>query len=182
MTTPSDSAGWPARPVVLVGLMGAGKTSTARRIAAGLGRPLRDSDHDLEKQYGLTAAEQVAQDGVAILHEREARHIREALVEQPPPVIAAAASVVEDPATRSALANAFVVWLHAPTWLLAKRMRDGAHRPHYDADLKQMLAAQQQRRERWFRSVADLDVDVSVTTPAEVARRVLVTFRAQRNR
>lgn len=157
--------------------MGAGKTSAARRIADALGRSLRDSDQDLFERYGLTAAEQVTRDGVAALHEREARHVREALAEQPPPVIAAAASVVDDPTTRAALASSFVVWLHAPTWVLAQRMRDGEHRPHYDADLQKMLAAQYQRRERWFRSVADLSLDVSVATPAEVAQQVLAAFR-----
>lgn len=173
----SDPDRWPDRPVVLVGLMGAGKTSAARRIADQLGRTLRDSDQDLMARYGLTAAEQVTRDGVAALHEREARHVREALAERPPPVIAAAASVVDDPTARAALASSFVVWLHAPTWVLAQRMRDGAHRPHLDADLPRMLAAQQQRRERWFRAVADLSVDVSVTTPEEVARRVLSAFQ-----
>lgn len=178
MTVRTGRPAWSDRPIVLVGLMGAGKTSVAVRVAAALGRRLRDSDPDLLERYGLTAAEQVARDGVAVLHEREAHHLRQALTELPPPVIAAAASVVDDPAARAALGPAFVVWLHAPTWVLAQRMRDGGHRPHYDTDLSRMLTEQQRRRERWFRSVADLVVDVSVTSPEEAARRILEAFRA----
>ena len=93
-------------------------------------------------------------------------------------MIAAAASVVEDEASRAALAPAFVVWLYAPTWVLAQRMREGAHRPHYDTDLARMLADQLRRRERWFREVADLVVDVSLTTPDEAARTILDAFHA----
>lgn len=93
----ADRPDQPDRPVVLLGLMAAGKTSVATRLAELLGRPVRDSDRDLERRYGATAAEQYRRHGVEVLHAREASQLREALAARPAPVIAAAASVVDDP-------------------------------------------------------------------------------------
>lgn len=164
------------RPVVLLGLMGSGKTTVARLVAKALGRPMRDSDDELEATYGLSAAEQVARHGKDVLHQRESQQLRQALADQRAPVVAAAASVVEDPACRAALAGAFVVWLDAPAAVLAERMRDGAHRPHYHPDLEKMLTEQYQRRARWFSQVADLRVDVAESSPRQAAERVLAAL------
>jgi shikimate kinase len=175
------------RPVVLVGLMGAGKTSVATRLAAALGRDLRDSDADLQRRYGASAAEQSGRPGAGVLHAREAAVLREALAQRPPPVVAAAASVVEDPACRAALAGAFVVWLDAPPSVLADRFRAALapaaggpaadrHRPQYHPDPEAMLADQHRRRAGWFRQVADLVVDVGGTTPDQAAATVLAAL------
>lgn len=119
------------RPVVVVGLMGSGKTSVARRLAEALGRPLRDSDADLTDRYGASAADQYVAAGTAALHAREASQLQEALASRPPPVVAAAASVIDDPGCRVALADAYVVWLDAPPRVLAGRIGDDDHRPRY---------------------------------------------------
>lgn len=168
------------RPVVIVGLMGSGKTSVATRVAEALGRPLHDSDEDLQEWYGRNAAEHVEKYGAGVLHTREARQLREALAQalaqDPPPVVAAAASVVEDPACRETLADALVVWLDAPPPVLADRMRDGAHRPHFEADLEKMLTGQRERRAGWFAEVADLVIDVDRVGPDEAAAMVLAAL------
>lgn len=164
------------RPVVLVGLMGSGKTSVARRLAEALDRPLRDSDADLTQRYGRSAAEQYAQHGVAVLHAREAEQLREALAAPGPPVIAAAASVVDDPECRQLLAEAYVVWLDAPPAVLAGRIGAQDHRPHYDPDPAAMLHRQYRERAGRFRAVADLTVDVGEHGPAETAATVLAAL------
>lgn len=166
-----------SEPIVLVGLMGSGKTSVGTLLAAELGRHFRDSDWGLERRYGQTAAEQVAQYGADVLHEREAAVVREGLLARPPAVIAAAASVVEDPPTRAALAGAYVVWLDAPPEVLAGRIGPGGdHRPHYDPDPVVMLTRQRARRAPWFREIADLKVDVSEINPDEVTARILAAL------
>lgn len=164
------------RPVVLLGLMGAGKSSVAAGLADALGMPWRDSDQDLQARYGLDAAEHAQRYGADVLHEREAVQLRDALAQDPPPVVAAAASVVEDPDCRRALQPAFVVWLDAPPEVLADRMRDGEHRPHYRADLVQMLADQRHRRAGWFAELADLTVDVRDTSPEQAVATVRETL------
>lgn len=161
------------QPVVVVGLMGSGKTTVGSRVAAALGRPFRDSDADLLEWFGDSAAEQYATLGQPALHSREAAHLRDALAAAPPPVVAAAASVVDDAACRGALADAFVVWLYAPPEVLAERMDPRDHRPRYDADPLVMLRRQHQQRESRFREVADLVVDVAAQTPSETIETVL---------
>jgi shikimate kinase len=165
------------QPIVVVGLMGSGKTSVGTRLAKALGRSFRDSDQGLEARYGQTAAEQAEQYGADVLHERETAVLREALTERPPAVIAAAASVVEDPAARAALAPAYVVWLDAPPSVLAGRIGGGDdHRPHYHPDPETMLADQHARRAPRFREVADLTVDVSEADPDEVTARIMASL------
>jgi shikimate kinase len=175
---PTDDR-WADRPVVLVGLMGSGKTTIGTRLAEALARPMRDSDEVLEGRYGQSAAEQYRRYGADVLHAREAAVLRQVLTERPPPVIAAAASVVDDPACLAALADAFVVWLDAPPRVLAERIRGVDHRPHYDPDLEAMLTNQYRRRVDRFRGVADLTVDVSDTSPERTTAAVLAGLAAR---
>ena len=100
--------------VVLVGPMGVGKSSVGRGVAEALGRPLRDSDDDLAAERGIRGRELAATEGVDALHAWEAEHLLRSLASAEPSVIAAAASVVDDPRAAAALAEPFVVWLRAP--------------------------------------------------------------------
>jgi shikimate kinase len=151
------------KPVVVIGLMGSGKTTVALLLAQALDLPMSDSDPWLREHYGASAAELAAD--VGRLHALEAAHVLEAL--QTPQVIAAAASVVENPEVRQALRKALVVWLDAPDSVLKERMKSGTHRPGFDP------SAMRARREPYFREVADLKVDVSVNKPEEVVARIL---------
>ncbi|WP_219825754.1 shikimate kinase [Nonomuraea typhae] len=152
------------KPVVVIGLMGSGKTTVGALVARALGVPLRDSDPFLRERYGRSAAEIAAAEGADALHRRESEHVLHALAERPPPVIAAAASTVEDPEVRAALGGAFVVWLDAPDTILAQRMRSSDHRPDFSP------AAMRARRQPFFEQVADLRLDVSTATPEESAK------------
>jgi shikimate kinase len=176
-----------SRPVVLVGLMGSGKTSVGRRLAKALRRPFRDSDEDLQARYGQSAAEQQRAHGTEVLHDREAAVLHAALdAPPPPPVIAAAASTVDDPAARAALSTAYVVWLDAPPAVLASRIRpdpQSDHRPQYHPDPEVMLTRQYERRAAHLRAVADLRVDVAGNDPDQSAAAVLAALtRAGRPR
>jgi shikimate kinase len=159
------------RAIVLLGLMGTGKTSVGALLAERLERPLRDSDVDLLTAYGHTAAELNVLHGADYLHELEAQQLFDALAE--PSVICAAASVVERDDCREALGAAFVVWLDAPVEVLLARFNSAPHRPRFQADIGAMLADQAARRRPLFAAVADLVVDVTKQTPAEVASIVL---------
>lgn len=150
------------KPVVLVGLMGSGKTTVGALVSAALGVPLSDSDSFLRDRYGRSAAEMAASDGPDVLHERESEHVLAAL-SGPRRVIAAAASTVEDPRVRAALRDAFVVWLDAPDEVLAERMRSSDHRPGFAP------AEMRARREPYFREVADL----TLSAPPEEAAKII---------
>ncbi len=117
--------------MVVVGLMGAGKSTVGRLLAARLGRPWRDSDAEIEAAAGLTVRELRDRDGVEAMHALEARHLLDALAAPEAGVISAAASVIDEPACRAALSApaVTVIWLRARIFQLGHDRRAGVRRP-----------------------------------------------------
>jgi shikimate kinase len=178
MSTRSSGSADP-RHVVVVGSMAVGKSTVGRALAARLGRPFRDSDDDLEATRGLTGRALAGREGVEALHRWEAEHLLTALAETRPAVVAAAASVVDNPACLAALQEPFVVWLRAPAAVLAQRMADGApaddhRRPLGDSTAVAELEA---RRAGRFDAVADLTIDTvaggKATSPDAIVAMIL---------
>src|SRR6202043_2422791 len=103
----------PARSIVLVGLMGAGKTKIGRRLAARLNLPFFDSDSEIETAAGETIEEIFRNRGEAIFRDGERRVIAR-LLAQPTLVLATGGGAFLDPATRAIIARSGVsVWLRA---------------------------------------------------------------------
>ncbi len=160
------------RPVAIVGLMGTGKTSVGSLLAAKFDRVLRDSDPDLYAVHRLSASDLLARHGAEHLHHLESEHLIAALRERPPPVVCAAASVIDRDDCRAALAAALVIWLDAPVAVLVDRFDSATHRPRFADDLTAMLTEQDARRRPLFRAVADLVIDVSVTAAENAAQQI----------
>ena len=101
--------------LVLVGMMGVGKSTVGRLVAAELDRPLFDSDEMIEARTGRTVREIWSTDGEAAFRTLETDTLLDALAEPEASVIAAAGGVVLSEVNRSALgrADAHVVWLMA---------------------------------------------------------------------
>ncbi len=154
--------------VVLVGLMGSGKTTVGELVAGLLGWAFSDSDEWIEGVAGVTGAEVARRDGVDELHRLEARHLLEALASEVPTVIAAAASVVDDPVCREALAGAYVVWLDPPVEALAERAAVGDHRRDL-ADAGDTFAGLHARRVAAYRQTATLHIKTTPDPPTIAA-------------
>lgn len=121
------------RPVVLVGLMGAGKSTVGRRLARRLGLPFVDSDAEIEDAAGLSAGEVFQRFGERDFRDGERRVVAR-LANGPIRVIATGGGAFVDPATRELLnAKCITVWLDAPVGLLAERT---ARRPETRPMLK----------------------------------------------
>jgi shikimate kinase len=163
------------RHLVLIGLMGVGKTTVGTVLAARLGRELIDSDIRIERLTGRTVKQILLDDGVEELRRVEADALFDALDDDQPRVIAAAAGVVLDDDNRRRLreADAEVVWLIAEATTLAPRTTSGGHRPWLDDDRVATLRQMQVDRDALYREVADRSVVVDGLTPDEVADRVL---------
>ena len=113
--------------LVLVGMMGAGKTTVGRRVAALLRRPLIDSDELIEGRTGRTVRQIFETDGEPAFRALETEALVDALAEPEPLVIAAAGGVLLREENRDALrrSSAKVVWLRADPDVLAERAIEG---------------------------------------------------------
>jgi len=151
--------------IVVLGLMGAGKSTVATALGARLSWPVRDSDADIEALTGRTGRSLAADpaEGVEALHRLEEAVLLGALAAEQPTVIAAAGWVVESPRCRAAMARrAEVIWLDVPVDVLAARMATGQHRRSMSlADLEATAA----HRGPLFAAVADFRLDAG--EPAE---------------
>ena len=159
--------------VVLIGLMGCGKSSVGRVVANHLGRRLVDSDVAIEERTGSSVRELWETGGEAAYRRMEFDVVLDGLREQPPVVIAAPGGAVLDQGVREALTSAFVVWLRADPGTLAARVRIGDHRPLLGNDPRAALARMASERAGLYGSAADLVIDIDGLDVDEVASLVL---------
>ena len=165
----------PDQHVVLVGLMGVGKSTVARVLGERLGRPVLDTDAMIEARTGRAVRSIFADDGEDVFRDIEVAVLAEALAATRPSVIAAAGGVVLRAENRAVLghANARVVWLCADPTLLLERVRGGAHRPALDHDPAGTLRHMRETREPLYREVADIIVSIDGRSVADVVDAVL---------
>lgn len=117
------------RPIVLVGLMGAGKSTVGRRLAKRLGIPFLDTDAAIENAAGYTPTEVFERFGEADFRDGERRLVAR-LVDGQVRIIATGGDAFVDPRTRELLNDrAITVWLDAPVDLLTGRTGRLATRP-----------------------------------------------------
>ena len=122
------------RSVVLVGMMGAGKSSIGRRLALRLGIPFVDADLEIEKAAGMTINDIFAVRGETEFRTGEARVILR-LLESGPQVLATGGGAFTNPDTRSAIgAKGISIWLKAEFDVLMKRIRRRHDRPLLKTD------------------------------------------------
>ena len=119
----------PDRPVVLVGLMGVGKSTVGRRLAKRLGPPFVDSDSAIADASGLSAAEVYERFGEADFRDGERRLVAR-LIDGEVRVIATGGGAYVDPRTRKLLnERAVTIWLDAPVDVLTERTSRRDTRP-----------------------------------------------------
>ena len=119
----------PTKTIALVGLMGVGKSSIGRRLAAELRLPFRDADTEIEVAAGCSIADIFAERGEAEFREGERRVIAR-LLDEPPHVLATGGGAFLQPGTRALLLEkAVVVWLKADLEVLVRRVGRKNTRP-----------------------------------------------------
>jgi shikimate kinase len=158
--------------VVLVGMMGSGKSTVGSLLAEATGWPRYDNDLLLQELYGMTAAELVAARGDQMKREAEDAALRHGLAMTPPFILDAAGGTIDSEDSRNALSDAIVIWLHASAATLYQRAFGAAHRPFLDNGESWMIETDARRRPL-YASVADIDVDTEDREPADVAREAL---------
>ena len=120
---------WDGRAIVLVGLMGVGKSTVGRRLATRLRMPFVDADTEIETAAGMTVAEIFERFGEAHFRDGERRVIAR-LIDGPPAVIATGGGAFVNAETRALiLTRALAIWLDADPVVLAERVGRRDTRP-----------------------------------------------------
>jgi shikimate kinase len=158
-TDPVPSPGRTDRTIVMVGLMGVGKTSVGRRLAQRLGLDFIDADHEIEAAAGCTIEEIFERFGETAFRDGE-RRIIQRLLERPPHVLATGGGAFIDAETRSRIKGAAVsVWLNADLEVLVRRVGRRNNRPLLKrGDPRDVLTALMQQRNPIY-AEADIRID-----------------------
>lgn len=167
------------RTVALVGMMGAGKSSVGRKLAARLDVPYRDADSEIELAAGCSISDIFERYGETAFRDCE-RKVIARLLREPPHILATGGGAFVDEATRSEIAShAFSVWLRAPVELLAARVGRRETRPLLrNGNPREILEELLRKREPVY-ALADVAVD-SEDGPHQCAvQRILATLEAR---
>ena len=168
------------RHLVLVGLMGAGKTTVGRRCAKKLERPFVDLD-DLIMTHAAMSIEDIWRErGEERFREVEREVVVDVCASPVPLVIACGGGTVVDAENRRRLREVgTVVWLRAPTAVLAARVGNDARRPLLAGDPAGALARLAEVRADAYAAAADAIVDTDDRAVNAVAAAVLDAFAEQ---
>lgn len=163
----------PDRTIVLVGLMGAGKSSIGRRLAQRLELPFIDADKEIEAAAGCTIEEIFDRFGETAFRDGERRVILR-LLDQPPHVLATGGGAFMDPAVRERVKEvAFSLWLHADIDLLLKRVGRRNNRPLLkDTDPRTVLARLMEQRYPVY-AEADIRIDSADGPPEHTVQKAV---------
>ncbi|WP_442938453.1 shikimate kinase [Nocardioides sp. Soil805] len=157
--------------VVLVGPMGAGKSTVAALLGEAWGLEVRDTDTDIEAISGRTIADIFVESGEKHFRALEAIAVADALATHDG-VLALGGGAVLDPATRSMLTGHRVVFLRVGLSEAVKRVGLGVGRPLLLGNVRSRIKTLLDERTPVYESVATLVVDTDDRTPDEVAARI----------
>jgi shikimate kinase len=167
----------PGPRVVLVGPMGAGKTTVGERLAARWEVALRDTDQDVEAVEGRSVSDIFVESGEEHFRAREHEAVLAALAEHDG-VLALGGGAVLDPRSREALADHPVVFLKVGLADAAKRVGLGVGRPLLLGNVRSRMKALLDERLPVYESVADAVVDTDGRDADEVAAAVVAAVEA----
>lgn len=167
--------------IVLVGLMGSGKTTVGKRIAQALGYEFADSDDLVASAAGKSVRDIFSQDGEAAFRSFESDAIRSVLADRKSPIVlATGGGAVISSENRSLISEhaLHVVWLDASVDDLVVRTKSGVARPLLDGDASKTLQSLNDERAAWYEEVATLRIDTRGKSVSKVSSAVLESIRA----
>lgn len=175
---PVPAAPWRRRSLVLVGLMGAGKSSIGRRLAETLGWPFVDSDDEIAAAAGCSIADIFSIHGEPIFRDLEARVITR-LLQGEKRVIATGGGAWMQPAIRAVIKeHATSVWLRADLDVLTRRVERRNHRPLLETGDKRSILEKLMAERYPVYAEADMVVDSGDGPQERVVQQMIAALDA----
>lgn len=170
------------RPIALVGMMGAGKTTIGRRLAAALNLPFFDADAEIEKAAGMSVSELFEKHGEASFRRGEAQVI-ERLLAGGPLVLATGGGALTNESTRALIRErAFSIWIRADVDTLVKRATRRATRPLLkQGDPKETITRLLEARTPFY-SAADIAIDSRAGSHTRTVNAIIAALRDHRSK
>ncbi|MDD3030470.1 MAG: shikimate kinase [Alphaproteobacteria bacterium] len=168
-----------AKPLVLIGMMGVGKTTIGQALAEHWGCLFVDSDREIERRAHRSVAQIFAEEGEDAFRRME-RDVIAALLDRPPCVVSLGGGAFLDEATRQSIQEkALSVWLKASPEILSQRLGDLSSRPLLagSADPLKTISALLAARSPFY-ALADLAVTCGAPSVATNAQAVIAALQA----
>jgi len=162
------------KPIVLLGMMGAGKSSLGVRLSEALGLSFRDADAEIEKAAQMSIPEIFEHHGETAFRDGERRVIQRLLTEGPQVLALGGGAFVQDETREQILAQAHSIWLDVPLDELGRRgQKNPGKRPLLvGQDVRAKLSELMRAREPLY-AKADLKVDVGGGTHEDAVARLI---------
>jgi shikimate kinase len=159
-----------SKSIVLVGMMGVGKTTVGKKLAAALNIPFYDSDHEIESEIGHSISWIFENIGEVEFRKMEARTISKFLNDMPPHILATGGGAFVNEETRKLIKEkSFSIWLKADVSTILSRVSKKANRPLLDVgDKKEMILKLMEQREKIYS-----EADISIATDRGTAKEIL---------
>jgi len=171
MSSNRSAEGGPA--AVLIGSMGAGKSSVGHALALRLGVGFRDTDEDIETRAGMTIAELFVSQGESHFRALELEAVRHALAEHPG-VLALGGGAPMQPAVAELLAGHRVVFLDVGLAEAVRRVGLGTSRPLLLGNVRGQLRTRLEERRPVYEALAWLTMKVDTATVDDIAAEIAV--------
>lgn len=168
--------------ILLLGMMGCGKTTVGHSLSALSGWPYLDNDTLLRQATGKGPDELALELGADGLHALEIRQLLSATEGASATILGGAAAVVEDTRIAPVLQECFVVYLRARVETLAQRVGCGKGRPWLTGDKLAVINSLLERRGPLWEESCDLTVDVDHTFPEALAQEIWTAYNSRQIR
>jgi shikimate kinase len=164
--------------VILVGMMGSGKSTIGRLLSEATGWPYVDNDDLVRRAHGVTPRQLLAERGEAAMRTAESDALAQGLEVPEPAIIGVAAGTIVDPANRDRLrTGGIVAWMRADADTLATRAMGAEHRPWIDNGGGSWIRDTTAERDPLYASVADITIDTGTGSPEAAAAELQERLR-----
>lgn len=169
---------WKEKPIVLIGLMGAGKSTVGRKLARAMEWEFEDSDAAIEEAAGCSISDMFQIHGEPMFRDLEHRVITR-LVSEKPIVLATGGGAWMQAKVREVIqAKAVTVWLNAELEVLLERVSRKSHRPILEQGNKREILKRLMEERYPIYRLADITVDSNEGSQEAVVKRIIAALDA----